>query len=91
MAFTPDIFQRILRAAVIDNANGEIYWISYINPHSFNTIIKTIKLVLLNEFRIVKKDKNIRLPNFISDVAYIADSVIQKQVYTIRKCMSFQR
>ncbi len=78
MACTINICQGIFRAAINNNANGNIYWISDEHPYTFNYIISTIKKVFKNEFGILCKNRSINVPGFISDIAYVTDNLIQK-------------
>tara|TARA_B100000579_G_scaffold437478_1_gene466992 strand:- start:2532 stop:3584 length:1053 start_codon:yes stop_codon:yes gene_type:complete len=77
MACTINISQGLIRAAIEEKANGNIYWIADKEPYSFNYIIKTIREVMQNEFNINCKDSEIRLPNLVSSVAYQLDKIIQ--------------
>tara|TARA_B100001750_G_C15074231_1_gene382712 strand:- start:27 stop:596 length:570 start_codon:yes stop_codon:yes gene_type:complete len=77
MACTINISQGIIRAALNKNANGNIYWIADNTPYTFNQIISTIRKVMENEFGIICKNRSIHLPNFISEIAYYSDKIIQ--------------
>jgi len=81
MACTLNISQAMIRAAIEDKANGEIYWIADKNPYTFMEVIDTIRKVMRNEFGIVSKDKELKLPSFISDFAYKIDSLVQSCGY----------
>jgi nucleoside-diphosphate-sugar epimerase len=77
MACTINIAQGLIRAALNDKAIGETYWIADKTPYSFYDIIKTIREVMIEEFDIVCKNTEIKLPNLVSSFAYYLDSVIQ--------------
>jgi len=77
MACTINISQAMIRAAIKEEANGNIYWISDETPYSFLTIISTIRKVMKNEFGFNCSENNIKLPNLISEVAYYLDKTIQ--------------
>ncbi len=77
MACTINISQGLIRAAIEDKADGETYWIADKEPYSFNYIIKTIRKAMNEEFNIICKDNEIRLPNFTSSFAFFLDVIIQ--------------
>ena len=81
MACTINISQALIRAGMTEKANGSIYWIADKLPYTFNEIISTIRKVLKNEFNIICKEKDIKLPSMISEIAYIADRIIQSVGY----------
>lgn len=78
MAFTQNLAQGIMLAALNDKANGQTYWIADEKPYSMNQIVSTVKKVLEKEFSIECKTRNIKLPSIISDCAYLADLALQK-------------
>lgn len=77
MACTINISQALIRAAMKENLKNDIFWVSDQNPYSFNEIVNTIRLVMENEFNIECKNRVLRLPNILSETAYMADMIIQ--------------
>ena len=77
MACTINISQGAIRAALTQEANGNIYWISDQKPYSYNEIISTIRSVMEKEFGIVCRYNTIKLPSVLSDISYLADYLIQ--------------
>ena len=77
MACTVNISQGLIRAAIVEKADGETYWIADKEPYSFNFIIRTIRRVMSDEFDIVCKHNEVRLPNIVSSLAYYLDCFIQ--------------
>lgn len=77
MAFTSNITQGLIRAAIENRASGNTYWIADKRPYSFNEIIATIRSVMYEEFNIKCIEKEISLPNVFSDVAYLLDRSLQ--------------
>ncbi len=77
MACTINISQGLIRAAISSKASGETYWIADSEPYSFNYIIDTIRSVMDNEFNMNCKNSEIRLPSFVSSLAFHLDKIIQ--------------
>ena len=77
MAFTSNITQGLIRAAIENRASGNTYWIADKRPYSFNEIIAIIRSVMYEEFNIRCIEKEISLPNVFSDVAYLLDRSLQ--------------
>ena len=77
MACTINISQGLIRAAIKSKAVGKTYWIADNEPYSFNYIIKTIRDVMRDEFSIICKNTEIKLPNIVSTFAFYLDSMIQ--------------
>ena len=78
MSNTENLSYGLILAYLKENAVGNAYWIADKKPYSQLEIIQTIRDVLLEHFLIESKNKNIRLPAFFSDLAYIADAILQK-------------
>ena len=77
MSCTINICQGLIRAAIEEKSNGNIYWISDATPYSFNEIILTIRKVLETEFNVKCYHNEIKMPNLISELAYVSDKIIQ--------------
>ena len=77
MAYTDNLSQGIILSASKEISNGKIYWLADKNPYTINEIVRTIKNVLTTEFDIQCKNTNMKAPSIISDMANIADSILQ--------------
>lgn len=78
MSYIENISQGLIRSALYEKANGQIYWIADEKPYSMNQIIDTIEDLLENEFKLKVHHKRMKLPNFISKMAYGIDWSMQK-------------
>ncbi len=78
MSNTENLSYGLILAYLKENAIGNAYWIADKRPYSQIEIIETIRKVLLEHFSIESKNKNIRLPAFFSDLAFVADAILQK-------------
>jgi len=77
MAYTDNLSQGIILAALSEKADGQTYWIADKNPYTMNEIIATTRSVMEKEFGIKCQSSAIKLPSLVSDLAYIADKIIQ--------------
>ena len=78
MSNTENLSYGLILAYLKEKAVGNAYWIADRKPYSQLEIIMTVRKVLLENFSIESQNKNIRLPGFFSDLAYIADATLQK-------------
>ena len=78
MSNTENLSYGLILTYLKEQSNGNSYWITDRKPYTQLEIVETVRKTLLNEFSIKSKDKNIRLPSFLSNFAYIADTIIQK-------------
>ena len=78
MSNTENLSYGLILAYLKEKAIGNAYWIADKRPYSQIEIIETIREVLLEHFSIKSKNKNIRLPAFFSDLAFVADAILQK-------------
>ena len=78
MSYIENITQGLIRSALYEKAKGQIYWIADEKPYSMNQIIDTIENLLENEFKLKVHHKRMKLPNFISKMAYGIDWSMQK-------------
>ncbi len=58
--------------------SGSIYWIADTKPYAMSYIVGTIQHVMQHDFWLKTKFKYLHLPDFTSDIAYLADSVLQR-------------
>ncbi|BDU57286.1 hypothetical protein LMORI2_02680 [Limnohabitans sp. MORI2] len=77
MVYIDNLAQGLLLAASSPFANGKVYWIADEQPYSMNEIIDTIESVLEHDFGIKCAHKRLRLPNIISDLAWVIDKSLQ--------------
>tara|TARA_B100000609_G_C16866130_1_gene257632 strand:- start:38 stop:547 length:510 start_codon:yes stop_codon:yes gene_type:complete len=78
MSNTENLSYGLILAYQKQEAIGNSYWIADKRPYSQLEIINTVRKVLLENFNIESKNKNIRLPGFFSDIAFLSDSILQK-------------
>ena len=78
MAYTENLAQGLLLAASVPAASGKTYWIADERPYSMNEIVDTIERLLETEFGQKCSHKRIRLPGFASEVAFVADALLQR-------------
>jgi nucleoside-diphosphate-sugar epimerase len=77
MAYTDNLSQGIILAALSEKSNGQTYWIADKNSYTMNKIVATVRDVLSQEFAIQCKEDVIRMPSVVADAAYIADTILQ--------------
>lgn len=77
MAYVDNLCQGLVLAALRERAAGQVYWIADRRPCSMNEIVDTIERLLETEFGHACKHKRMRLPAFASDVAWLADKMLQ--------------
>jgi nucleoside-diphosphate-sugar epimerase len=77
MSYVDNLSQGLILAAVTEAANGQVYWIADRRPYSMNEIIDTVERLLETEFGHKCAHKRMRLPGFASEVAYVADRMLQ--------------
>lgn len=77
MAYVDNLCQGLVLAALRERAAGQVYWIADRRPYSMNEIVDTIERLLETEFGHACKHKRMRLPAFASDVAWLADKMLQ--------------
>jgi nucleoside-diphosphate-sugar epimerase len=77
MAYVDNLCQGLIRAASTPKAAGETYWIADERAYSMQEIIDTVERLLETEFGIPCAHKRLRLPSVASEVAWVADKVLQ--------------
>ncbi len=77
MAYTDNLAQGILLAALVPKANGEIYWIADERPYTMCEIMDTIERLLETEFGQNCAHKRMRLPGIAAAVAWVVDKSLQ--------------
>ena len=77
MAYTDNLAQGILLAAMVPAAAGRTYWIADRRPYAMNEIIDTVERLLESEFGRKCAHKRLRLPGVASEVALLIDRGLQ--------------
>jgi nucleoside-diphosphate-sugar epimerase len=77
MAYIDNLTQGLILAGNSENIRNKVYWIADDKPYSMNEIINTIEDVLSKDFSISCKGSRLRLPSFVSDIAFFIDKFIQ--------------
>jgi nucleoside-diphosphate-sugar epimerase len=77
MAFIDNICQGLLLCERAPAARGQVYWIADRHPYAMAEIVDTIERVLERDFAIPVAHKRVRLPGFVSDIAWVADKALQ--------------
>jgi nucleoside-diphosphate-sugar epimerase len=78
MSYVDNTSLGMLLAAAVEEAKGRTYWITDGRPYSMNEIIDTVEEILEKDFGLPVAHKRMKLPAIASDVAYVADAMIQK-------------
>jgi nucleoside-diphosphate-sugar epimerase len=77
MSYIDNLCQGLLLAAMVKRASGQTYWIADKRPYSMNEIVDTVERLLENEFGQKCTHKRMRLPGFVSEIAYAVDATLQ--------------
>lgn len=77
MAYIDNLAQGLILAAVVPAANGQTYWIADQVPYTMNQIVDTVERLMETEFGIPCAHKRLRIPSIVSDVAWLADWMLQ--------------
>lgn len=77
MAYIDNLCEGLLLAAYVERAAGQIYWIADRRPYTMNEIIDTVERLLEQEFKVPVAHKRMRLPSAASEVAFLADKLLQ--------------
>ena len=77
MAYMDNLCQGLLRAAAVERAAGQTYWIADRRPYSMNEIVDTVERLLENEFGQPCAHRRLRLPGLVSKMAFLADTLLQ--------------
>lgn len=78
MASTKHLADGLLLAAQSPRASGQLYWMADETPYAMNHIVTKVATLLREEFQVACARRQIRLPRFVSDVAWAADWTLQK-------------
>ncbi len=78
MTYIDNLCQALLLCERKPGANGQTYWVSDRRPYSMNEIVDTVERLMEKEFGLAVAHKRLRLPSVASEVAGLADGLIQK-------------
>ena len=77
MAYVDNLCQGLLLSERTAAARGQAFWIADERPYSMNEIIETVENVMERDFGIAVTRKRLRLPSVASDIARVADRLLQ--------------
>ena len=77
MAYVDNICQGLLLCERVEAAAGRTYWIADRRPYTSNEIVDTVERVLRDDFGFEVSGKRLRLPSFVSELAWLADKGLQ--------------
>ncbi len=77
MGYVDSLAYGILLAAAAPQATGEIYWLADERPYPMHEVVDTVRGVLRDDFGIAVKEKTVRVPGLVADLARVADSSLQ--------------
>jgi len=77
MAYTDNLAQGILLAALTPQAAERTYWIADRRPYAMNEVVDTVERLLETEFGRPCAHKRLRLPGIASEVALLVDRGLQ--------------
>ena len=77
MAYIDNLSQGLLLAASADRVSGRLYWIADERPYAMHEIVDTVERLLETEFGQACAHRRLRLPGVASDVARLADRLVQ--------------
>jgi nucleoside-diphosphate-sugar epimerase len=77
MSYVDNTCQAIVLAERTAAARGRTYWVADRRPYTMNEIVDTVERLLEREFGIPVAHKRLRLPGIASEVALVADQVLQ--------------
>ncbi|MCX8092190.1 MAG: NAD-dependent epimerase/dehydratase family protein [Verrucomicrobiae bacterium] len=77
MAYVDNLCQGLLLAATHPQAAGRVFWIADRRPYAMNEIVDTVERLLEREFGLPCAHRRVRLPGFVSRLAWMADAILQ--------------
>lgn len=77
MAYIDNLCQGMMLAGLTPRAAGRTYWIADRRPYAMKEIIDTVERLLEQEFGRKCAHKRMRLPNLASEMAFLADKLLQ--------------
>lgn len=77
MAYVDNLTQGLMLAGLHKQSSGQLYWIADERPYSMNEIVDTVADVLSKDFSMEVSPKRLALPGIVSELALLADMLIQ--------------
>lgn len=77
MAYVDNLCQGLLLAATHPRAAGRVFWIADRRPYAMSEIVDTVERLLESEFGLPCAHRRLRLPGFVSRLAWLADATLQ--------------
>jgi nucleoside-diphosphate-sugar epimerase len=77
MAYIDNICQGLNLCERVERARGGTFWIADRRPYSMNEIIDTVERVMEQDFGVKVAHERMRLPGVISQLAWLADEMLQ--------------
>jgi nucleoside-diphosphate-sugar epimerase len=77
MSYVDNLCQGLWLATRTEHAHGDVFWIADERPYTMNEIVDTVERVMERDFKIPVSHKRMRLPSIASDVARVADRMLQ--------------
>ena len=77
MVYIDNLCDAVELAASRDEAAGRTYWIADERPYTLNEIVTTVRAALEEDFDIRCADRELRLPAWVGDAAYLVDWALQ--------------
>jgi nucleoside-diphosphate-sugar epimerase len=77
MSYVDNTCQALLLAERRPEARGRTYWVADRHPYTMNEIVDTVERLLEHEFGIPVAHRRLRLPGVASEVALVADRLLQ--------------
>jgi nucleoside-diphosphate-sugar epimerase len=77
MAYIDNICQGLHLCERVDGAKGGTYWIADRRPYTMNEIMDTVERVMEKDFGVTVAHGRMRLPGFMSKIAWLVDKAMQ--------------
>jgi nucleoside-diphosphate-sugar epimerase len=77
LGYVDNLAQGVILALAHPAAAGEIYWLADETPYSMREIVDAVRSVLRNDFGFAVKEKTLRVPSLVGDLATFADGLLQ--------------
>lgn len=77
MAYVDNLCQGLLLAATHPRAAGGVFWMADRRPYAMSEIVDTVERLLETEFGLPCAHRRLRLPGFVSRLAWLADTTLQ--------------
>jgi nucleoside-diphosphate-sugar epimerase len=85
MVYVDNLCQGLLLCGESARARGQTYWIADRWPYAMSQIVDTIERVMAEDFGFRVSGRRIRVPNIVSDVAWLGDLALQAAGLYVQK------